>query len=174
MEEVKMFAKGEYVVCPNIGVCLVEDVTKQDMNKVEQSQLYYVLQPVDCKESKIYSAVDNDKMLMRKVISYDEVPQLIDGLRNISPIEINDEKKREEVYKEALKPCECIGWARLIKTIYDRKEVKAKQGKKMTATDTKYLKKAEDFLYQELAISMKLEPTQVKERILNEIGIEIS
>ena len=173
MEAIKMFAKGEYIVCDNIGVCLVEDVTKQDMNGVDQNQLYYVLQPVDCKDSKIYSAVDNDKIAMRKVISYDEVHKLMERLGNISPIEINDEKKREEVYKQALKPCECIGWARLIKTIYSRKEVKAKQGKKITTTDTKYLKRAEDFLYQELAISMKLEPIEVKERILNEIGIEI-
>ena len=85
-----MFAKGEYIVCDNIGVCLVEDVTKQDMNGVDQNQLYYVLQPVDCKDSKIYSAVDNDKIAMRKVISYDEVRKLMERLGNISPIEINE------------------------------------------------------------------------------------
>lgn len=168
-----MFAKGEYIVCHNIGVCLVEDITKQDMNEVDQNQLYYVLQPVDCKDSKVYLAVDNDKIAMRKVISYDEVHKLMERLGNISTIEINDEKKREEVYRQILKPCECIEWARLIKTIYFRKELKARQGKKITATDTKYLKRAEDFLYQELAISMKLEPIEVKERVLNEIGIKI-
>ena len=87
-----MFAKGEYIVCHNIGVCLVEDITKQDMNEVDQNQLYYVLQPVDCKDSKVYLAVDNDKIAMRKVISYDEVHEFMEQLGNISTIEINDEK----------------------------------------------------------------------------------
>ena len=127
MGAIRMFEKGEYIVCHNIGVCLVENVTKQDINQVNEDELYYVLQPMDSKDSKIYSAVNNEKMAMRKVIPYEEVHKLMEQLGNIMPIEIIDEKKREEVYKDALYQCECIEWARLIKTIYYRKEEKAKK-----------------------------------------------
>ena len=42
-----MFEKGEYIVCNNIGVCLVEDVTQKDMDGNIQEKLYYILQPLD-------------------------------------------------------------------------------------------------------------------------------
>lgn len=167
-----MFEKGEYIVCNNIGVCLVEDITPKDMDGVKQEKLYYILQPLDSLDSKIYSAVDNTKMVMRRIISSDEVTSLLGELSDIDVLDVDNEKRREEIYKETLYQCDCVGWAKIIKTIYYRKKEKASQGKKITTTDSKYLKKAEDYLYHELAVSMHLEPIDVKERVLNEIGIE--
>lgn len=167
-----MFEKGEYIVCNNIGVCLVEDVTSKDMDGVVQEKLYYILQPLDSIDSKIYSSVDNQRMAMRKVISCDEIPELMEGIGEVDILSVDNEKRREEIYKETLHKCECIGWAQIIKTVYSRKKEKASQGKKITTTDTKYLKMAENYLYHELAVSMNLKPIEVKERILNEIGIE--
>lgn len=167
-----VFEKGEYIVCNNIGVCLVEDVTPKDMDGIMQEKLYYILQPLDSIDSRIYSAVDNQKMAMRRIISNQEVGGLLDELREIEVLSVENEKRREEVYKETLYKCECIGWAQLIKTIYCRKKEKASQGKKITTTDTKYLKKAEDYLYHELAVSLNLKPIEIKERILGEIGVE--
>lgn len=167
-----MFKKGEYIVCNNIGVCLVEDVTQKDMDGNIQEKSYYILQPLESLDSKIYSAVDNQKMVMRRIISNDEVSVLMDKLGEIDVLSVDNEKRREEIYKETLHECNCIGWAKIIKTIYQRKQEKATQGKKITATDTKYLKMAEDYLYHELSISMKMEPIEVRERVLSEIGIE--
>lgn len=166
-----MFEKGEYIICNNVGVCRVEDITSKDMM---QDKLCYILQPLDLLDSKIYSAVDNQKMAMRRILSKDEISNVLDQLGGIDVLSVDNEKKREEVYKETLYKCDCIGWAKIIKTIYIRKKEKAKQGKKMTAVDSKYLKKAEDFLYREIAISMELEPDDAKERVLNEIGVELT
>lgn len=166
-----MFEKGEYIICNNVGVCRVEDITSKDMM---QDKLCYILQPLDLLDSKIYSAVDNKKMAMRRILSRDEISTVLDQLGDIDVLSVDNEKKREEVYKETLYKCDCIGWAKIIKTIYTRKKEKAKQGKKMTAVDSKYLKKAEDFLYREIAISMELEPDDAKERVLSEIGVELT
>ncbi|MBE6024906.1 MAG: CarD family transcriptional regulator [Cellulosilyticum sp.] len=166
-----MFEKGEYIVCNNIGVCLVEDVTPKDMDGVVQERLYYILQPLDSVDSKIYSSVDNKKMAMRKVISSREGNRLLGSLEDIETLDIEFEKRREEIYKTTLHKCECTGWLQIIKTVYLRKKEKISQGKKITATDTKYLKKAEEYLYRELSISMELQPIEVKERILNQIGV---
>lgn len=167
-----IFEKGEYIVCNNVGICLVKDVTPKDMDGVMQEKLYYILQPLDSVNSRIYSAVDNEKMAMRRVISNEEVENLLDEMKEIEILSVDNEKRREEIYKETLHKCECIGWAQLIKTIYCRKKEKASQGKKITTIDSKYLKKAEDYLYHELAISLNLEPIDIKERVLDEIGIE--
>lgn len=172
MVEKMIFEKGEYIVCHNIGVCLVEDVTPKDMDGVMQEKLYYILKPLDSVDSKIYSAVDNQKMVMRRIISQKEVRHLLDELKEIEVLSVDNEKRREEIYKETLGKCECVGWAQLIKTIYCRKKEKASQGKKITTTDTKYLKKAEDYLYHELAVSLNLKTIDVKERVLEEIGIK--
>ena len=171
-EEIRMFEKGEYIVCNNIGVCLVEDVTEKNINGIEQEKLYYILQPVNSLDSKIYSAVDNKKMAMRRIISKEKVSDLMKKLSDLETLSIDNEKNREEVYKQTLHKGECMGWAQIIKTVYCRKKEKAEQGKKITTTDTKYLKMAEDYLYHELAVSMNVKPIEVKERILNEIGME--
>lgn len=167
-----MFKKGEYVVCNNIGVCLVEEITMKDMNGEEQEKPYYILKPIDSMDSKIYSAVDNKKMAMRKIITKEQVPELMEELASLSILLVENEKRREEVYKQILHKGECIGWAQIIKTVYCRKKEKAIQGKKITTTDTKYLKMAENYLYNELGICMKVTPKEVRAHILNEIGVE--
>lgn len=164
-----MFEKGEYIIYNNAGVCRVDDIAISDQM---QDRLCYILQPLDVLDkSKITLAVDNQKMVVRRISSQDEISSMLDQLSDIDILNVENEKKREDVYKEALYKCECIGWAKIIKTIYTRKKEKAKAGKKMTAIDSKYLKKAEDFLYREIAVSMNLEPDDAKERVLNEIGV---
>ena len=111
-------------------------------------------------------------MAMRRIISNEEVASLMEKLSEIDVLSVDNEKRREEIYKETLHQCDCIGWAKIIKTIYQRKQEKIAQGKKITATDTKYLKMAEDYLYHELSVSMQIKPIDVRERVLSEIGIE--
>ena len=41
-----MFEKGEYVVCGNKGVCVVEDVTTLNISGIDQERKYYILKPV--------------------------------------------------------------------------------------------------------------------------------
>lgn len=73
-----MFEKGQYVNYGKHGVCVEEDITHVDIPGVDNQKLYYVLSKVYTKGNKIYTAVDNQKVVMREILSKNEAESLID------------------------------------------------------------------------------------------------
>ena len=117
----------------------------------------------------IYVPVDVASSKMRRVITRDEAEDLITRIPTIKPIEVSNEKLLEEIYKKCIRSNECIEWTRLIKCIYDRKQLRLSEGKKITATDEKYIRMAEDALYLELGTALNMEKGQVVKYIIKEI-----
>ena len=107
---------------------------------------------------------------MRPVMTREEAMELIDQMREISPLWIQNERKREEEYREAVRTCDGRELVRIIKTIYLRRRKRMSEGKKITAADSRYFKLAEDNLFGELAVSLELERDKVKDFIEEKIG----
>ena len=149
-----MFEKGSYIVYGNSGVCQVEDIITMDMKGVPRDRLFYVLNPSAQKGGKIFTPVDNEKTHMRPVLTPEEASKLIDEIPEIEELWIANEKLREAQYKECMKSCDCKEWIKIIKTLYLRKRARSAQGKRITSTDEKYLRMAEDYLYTELEIPL--------------------
>lgn len=160
-----MFEKGDYIVHGSNGVCQVEGVTNLDMPGVDKNRLYYVLSPVNSKGSRMYSPIDNSKVVVRKILSKDEAMDLIDDIPNIEQFVIENDKQRETRYKEAIRTCDCRELIRIIKTLYNHRQERFAEGKKSTTIDEKYFHMAEDNLYSELAISMGREKSGIEEFI---------
>lgn len=160
-----MFQKGEYVVYGNVGVCEIIDITTIDSEDVPKDRLYYILHPYYQKGGKIFTPINNQKTIMRKIISKTEAIALIDSIFDIETLWIENDKMREEKYRECIKSCECREWIRIIKTLYLRKKERLAQGKKFTITDSKYLNQAEENLYSELSILLEIPKSEVKKYI---------
>ena len=167
-----MFQAGDVIVCGTHGVCRVEKVGPLSSAVADRDRLYYTLKPLYERGSVVFTPVDNEKMVIRPVISREEALRLIDGIRDAEALGIEDERKREEKYKTALKSCRAEELVKMIKTINARKRSRAARGKKATDADSRYVKLAEDYLYGELAISLDLERDQVKAFIRERIGEE--
>lgn len=151
-----MFERGEYVVYGTSGVCKVEEITTMNMEGVSKERLYYVLTPLSQNGGKIFTPTDNQKTLMRKILSKEEASQLIEEIPEIEELWIINERAREEMYKNCMRSCDCREWIKIIKTLYLRKRERTAQGKKVTATDEKYLRMAEEQLYLELSIPLEI------------------
>ncbi len=162
-----MFKIGDYVVYGNVGVCRVENVGPVAIGM--KGKDYYTLVPVYERNSRLYTAVDSEKVVIRPVLTKEETDALIDEMADIETLWISDEKKREEIYKEAMHTCDCKEWVRMIKTLYLRKLDRISRGKKATSSDEKYLHLAQDNLYGELAFSLKMPKEQVEEFITSRI-----
>lgn len=167
-----MFQAGDVIVCGTHGVCRVEKVGPLSSAVADRDRLYYTLKPLYERGSVVFTPVDNEKMVIRPVISREEALRLIDGIRDAEALGIEDERKREENYKAALKSCRAEELVKMIKTINARKRSRAARGKKATDADSRYVKLAEDYLYGELAISLDLERDQVKAFVRERIGEE--
>lgn len=167
-----MFNIGEYIVYGMNGVCRVEEIGPMNLSGVDSDKLYYTLLPLYTKGSKVYTPVDNHKVIMRPVVTKTEACNLIDEMKDVELIEVADDKHRELAYKEALKTCECREWIRIINTVLKRKEERLAQGKKMSACDERYLKQAQDNLYGELALSLEMEKSEVEDYLEHRIAIK--
>lgn len=165
-----MFEIGDYIVCGNNGICAVEDVNTIQVPDVDPNRLYYILRPVYAKSSVVYIPVDNDKIIMRKVLTKEQVHELIDRIPEIETIGESNDKQREERFKECMKNHDCHDWIRVIKTLYLRRQERVERGQKVTATDARYLKTAEDNLYCEFAMALGIEKNEVEEFIGKRIG----
>ena len=162
-----MFKVGEYVVYGTNGVCKVESIGTLNMGMGDRE--YYTLAPVYEKKSKLFTPVDNQKIIIRPVLTKQETDELIDQIENIDLLCVEDEKKREETYKEAMRTCDSKQWVKIIKTLYLRKQDRLSQGKKATSSDEKYLHMAEQNLYGELAFSLNIPKEDVEHFITERI-----
>lgn len=160
-----MFQVDDYVVYGGNGVCRVVDVGTVNMDGISRDRLFYTLEPVYSKSSVVYTPVDNQKVIIRRILSRNEADELIEDIPNIQVIQADSDKRREEIFKEFLKKYDCRCWVQIIKTLYRRNEDRLAQGKKITGTDERYLHTAEEGLYSELAIPLEIPKDEVEDFI---------
>lgn len=167
-----MFEIGEYVVCGNKGVCVVENITTLDIAGVDRERKYYILKPKYQKGSTVYVPVDSPKDSMRPVIRREEAQKLIDTITDVPLLAITNEKLSEQIYRECLKSGNCEEWVRILKTIWRRKQERLRAGRKETAVDARYFHMAEESLYGELAVALDLKRDEVEAYIEKAVSRE--
>ena len=163
-----MFKVSDYVVYGSTGVCQIIDISKEKNLRNHEIQ-YYVLQPVYNNKMVIKSPVNNQKVLMRQIITKDDVSSLIADMPKEQAIWINDDKQRIENFKAALRTGKSEEWIKIIKTIYLEKEEKIVVGKKLMKIDEDIMKTAEKQLYEEFAIALNISPDKVGPYIIEHI-----
>ena len=162
-----MYQIGELVQYGNSGVCKIEEIV-QGVPGLQKDTRCYLLIPVNGRDGKIYSPVDSGKVKMRRILSGEEVRDLMGKAPQIEELTILNEKQCESVYKEELYSVDCYRWLGLLKTLYSRRAARLLAGKKVTATDERYLKSVEDRLREELSIVIGAEETKNELQKLSE------
>ena len=157
-----MFQIGEYVVHGNDGICEVKDITQLELPGGSSKRQYYLLVPQKEKNGRIYSPVESSKVQTRKVITKQEADTLIPA---IQAAWVENEKLRENVYKEAIKSCDLRELVKIIKNMYLRRQERISSGKKATVLDDRYFKLAEDKLYSELVFVTGKDRNQIEKQI---------
>ncbi len=159
-----MFDVGEYIVYGNNGVCRVDKIGPMDLPGIPKEKLYYTLTPVYKTGSKVFTPTDNEKVIMRPIISKTDALALIDDIINIEILDIPDERNKD-IYKEAFRTCDCRELIKIIKTLYQRKQLRTAERKRLTASDEKYLHLAEESLLDELVLSLEMKKEELREFI---------
>lgn len=165
-----MFEKGDYMVYGTTGVCQVEEVTEMKMKGASSAKLYYVLRPCFQKGNTIFTPIDNEKIVMRAVMSKDEAEALVAQIPEIEVFQETDDKEREKQYKEAIKSGDSGEWIRIIKTCYLRSRKREAEGKRATTVDERYFRTAEDHLYAELSVALGIVREKVRDYITEKLA----
>ncbi len=164
-----MFKTGDFIIFGTKGVCQVEQVGSLNLDGIPKDKLYYTLAPYYSHGSTVFTPVDNQKVIMRPVLTKEEAEDLLDEMKDIETLWIGNEKLREMKYKEALRTCDCREIVKIIKTIYLRKRSRMAAGKKITFIDEKYFKIAEENLYGELAVALGMDRESVRKYVIEHV-----
>lgn len=167
-----MFEKGGYIVYGTTGVCQVEEITALRMKGAAEDRLYYVLSPCFRRGNTIFTPVDNERTIMRSVMSREEAEALLDVIPQIEELLESGGKEREKQYKDAIRSCDPRQWVRIIKTSYLRGQRRLAQGKPLTSVDERYQKAAEEQLYEELAVALGKKKEEIPAYIGQRIGAQ--
>ena len=161
---------GDLVSKPVTGICKIEDILYLTPQDERNKKLYYLIKPVEDEKEKIYIPVSNSDSRLRLCLTKDEAWNLIERIPEIPTAWINNEKLREQSYKEAVKANDPEALVAIIKMIYQRKQKRIAQGKKWTATDAKYFQIAENLLYMELGVALGKPKQEICKMIVDYIN----
>lgn len=160
---------GDLVSKPVTGICKIEDILYLTPQDEKNNKLYYLMRPIEDEKDKIYVPVSNSDSRLRLCLTKEEAWNLIKRIPEIPTAWINNEKLREQNYKEAVKANDPEALVAIIKMIYQRKQKRLAQGKKCTATDARYFQIAENLLYMELGVAIGKPKKEVCETIIEYI-----
>lgn len=160
-----MFSVNDYVVYGSEGVCCVESIGHPEIVGLDKSREYYTLSPV-YRSGKIYTPVDST-ICIRFVLSRENVNQLIERIKDISgELEVpRDIKLANVFYRDLVRTYDCTKLISIIKYVSAKQRAFAEIKRNMPAVDIKFLKIAEEMLYNEFGFALGVDPKEVKGRI---------
>lgn len=163
-----MFKINDYIMYGTTGVCQVSDITKEAIGDFKLKE-YYVLTPIYTNNTIIKVPIDNNKIPMRKIMSKEDISNIIKVISNKDSLWVMDERKRGEAFKSILKSGECEELMTLVKSIYECKNNKNKIGTKVSKNDIEIMQMAEKLINEEFATILNISVDEVPSYILNNI-----
>lgn len=161
-----MYSVGEKIMYGGTGVCVIEDITMVKLTGMEQPRQYYTLRPL-YQSGTIQTPVENGKIPIRPVMSRSEAEELVDGIPAITA-SICYEKNLSALrnhYQQQMSTFDCRDLIRMTKSIYAKKKDAESRQKKIGMTDEKFLRRAEDLLFGELAVALNIPRDAVRDYI---------
>ena len=161
---------GDFVSKPVTGICKIENILYLNPQDEKNDKLYYLMKPVEDEKDKIYVPVSSSDSRLRLCQTKEEAWNLIKRIPDIPTAWTNNEKMREQNYKEAVRANNPEALVAIIKMIYQRKQKRLAQGKKCTATDARYFQIAENLLYMELGVALEKPKQEICKTIIDYIN----
>lgn len=157
-----MFNIGDVIIYSVHGLSKIDDICEKTVANV--TKMYYVLHPLEQSNLIISTPVDNDKVVMLKMMEREEAEEVLNSFRFSGIKWIDDSRQRNMNYQEMVKEGNRREIAKVANTLM-RKEVELKQlNKKLYDQDHKILDTIQNILFKELAASLNTTTEKVSEQ----------
>ena len=168
-----MFRVNELVMYGRTGLCKISKIGKPDFFIDDNDRLYYFLEPI-YQGGIIYAPVDNEKTSIRPVISKAEAYELLTEAVAIEPelSKCRSLQQQTAYYQSIIDSHDCFDLLKLAKAIYLKGQQASANKKKLGQIDKRFMLKAEDLLYGELAAALSMDKEQVAEIVHAKFGQE--
>ena len=155
--EETMYNINDIVVYGTEGICKITGITEMKFGG-ERSE-YYILAPIDKSENTVYVPKNNEKVLkrMRRILSKSDAQDLIDSLPLTPMAWIPNDRERQSAYKNIMlcgDPKEVFS---MVSSLYTKQLEQLSIGKKLHASDERFLRDAERMMLNELSYAMEMD-----------------
>lgn len=165
-----MFTVNDLIIYGAHGICKIAGIEEKDFMGVKEK--YFVLKPVKKSDNSTYFVPTGNETLaakMRKLLSEEEINELIDAMANEQANWIANENQRKEKYKAIISEGNHTELIKMIKAIFFEKKEREANGKRLHASDERFLKDAEQLLYGEFQYVLKLNEEELMAYIFDRI-----
>ena len=164
-----MFQINDMVMHGTSGICQIADIRAENFRGPEE--LYYILQPLR-EKTTIYCPVEGTKIKLRKLLTTEEINELIAIMPDAENIWIEHDPTRKERFTAILKGGDYKELICLLKTLYAKREEKQREGKKFHIADERIMQDAERMLHGEFAYVLGIAEEDVLPFILGKVAPE--
>lgn len=164
-----MYEVDDMVFYGVIGVCKIFKIGKPPVDDIEGD--FYYLSPVYDSRGVIYSPVKGNQVLMRKVITRQECEKLYLRAANCKKDELLNEPISPAHYDEVIKSQDPLKLMQLIRCLYNIKNDRAKELRRMKSADSRIHSTAKKLLYGELAAITEKTVAEVTEEYDAMLGV---
>lgn len=147
-----MYQVGDLVFYGGTGVCEVADIAMRKVPGASGEQPYYTMKPL-YQECVIRTPVNGNKVFMRPILTKKEAEELVDSIPTVQAKAYYSRVLGElaEHYANALKTYDSAELVELTMSIYAKKRELEGQRQKFGTVDERFMKRAEELLFGELA-----------------------
>jgi len=156
-----MFKVNDTIMYGINGVCKIVEITEKDFMGTKKE--YYVLKPMNDKAATFFAPVNNPKTegKMRRILSVEEIYQLIKSVSQERADWIQNENERKENYKRIISSGNHVELIKMIKTLYLHKQEREAEGKHLYLSDERFFKEAERILYDEFQYVLNINKEEI-------------
>lgn len=164
-----MYNVNDTIMYGTQGICEIIEIAEKEFMGTKKK--YYVLKPVGDKAATVFVPVNSEKAesKMRRILSEEEICQLIECMPQENVKWIENENERKETYKKIIASGDRAELIRMIKALYLRKKEREADGKKLYLSDERFFKEAERILYEEFQYVLNIQKDEVLDFIVKKI-----
>lgn len=151
------------------GVCRISEICERDFSGTAKE--YYILRPLANETMTIFVPVENKILTdrMRRILSPEEIYELIGAISNEPIVWIDDDNERKEHYRTVISSGDRAALLKMIRELYLHKQDQLSMGRKAHLSDEQFLKEAEKLLYSEFSLVLNIKPDEVPNFIAERI-----
>lgn len=168
-----MYQIGEKIIYGGNGVCVIDEIKVIETPHTGEAQQYYVIRPMfqDC---KISVPVDTT-VFMRPVISQAEAEDLVDSIPRVEvePYYNSALRQLQEYYDAKINTHRCEDLLEPTMSLHRKKLRMLEQKRKFGAIDERYMKRAEELLFGELAAALEIQRDEVRQYIEDRLAAKV-
>ena len=158
-----MFNIGDIIIYSAHGVSKIDNICEKTYSNVTKT--YYELHPLEQTNLMISTPVDNDKVVMLKMMDREEAEDVLQSFQQTGIHWVGNPRERNIQYKKVVKNGDRSEIAKLVNTLM-RQDIELRMdNKKLYEQDRRILETTQNILFKELAVSLDTSFEKIYEQV---------